>query len=80
MSVLTYTYPHKHLRKIKVTIFNHQANSQLHVWPDVTLHAEPPDYLLCIVILYVTGRVISAEGIGLISNLVVCKFRNMVIP
>ena len=30
-----YTYPHKPLRKIKVTICNHQADSPLYVWTDV---------------------------------------------
>ena len=33
--MLTHTYPHKPLRKIKVTICNHQADSPLYVWPDV---------------------------------------------
>ena len=32
---VTHTYPHKPLRKIKVTICNHQADSPLYVWPDV---------------------------------------------
>ena len=35
VSMLTHTYPHKPLRKIKVTMCNHQADSQLYVWPDV---------------------------------------------
>ena len=35
VSVLTHLYPHKPLRKIKVTIRDHQAHSQLYVWPDV---------------------------------------------
>ena len=35
VSMLTHTYPHKPLRKIKVTICNHQADSQLDVWTDV---------------------------------------------
>ena len=35
VSVLTHTYPHKLLRKIKVTICNHQVDSPLYVWPDV---------------------------------------------
>ena len=35
VSVLTHTYPHKPLRKIKVTICNHQADKPLYVWPDV---------------------------------------------
>ena len=35
MSVLTHTYPYKPLRKIKVTICNHQADSPLYVWPVV---------------------------------------------
>ena len=37
VSVLTHTctYLHKPLRKIKVTICNHQADSPLYVWPDV---------------------------------------------
>ena len=34
-SMLIHTYTHKHLMKIKVTICNHQVNSQLYVWPDV---------------------------------------------
>ena len=32
---LTYTYPNKPLRKIKVTICSDQANNPLHVWPNV---------------------------------------------
>ena len=35
VSILTHTYPHKPLRNIKVTIYNHQADRQLYVWPDV---------------------------------------------
>ena len=35
MRMLTHTYQHKPLRKIKVTICNHQADSPLYVWPDV---------------------------------------------
>ena len=35
VSMLTHTYPHKPLRKIKVTTYNHQADSRLYVWPDV---------------------------------------------
>ena len=35
VSMLTHTYPHKPPRKITVTICNHQADSPLHVWPDV---------------------------------------------
>ena len=35
VSMLTHTYPHKPLMKIKVTICNHQAGSPLYVWPDV---------------------------------------------
>ena len=35
VSMLTHTYPHKPLRKNKVTICNHQADSPLYVWPDV---------------------------------------------
>ena len=35
VSMFTHTYPHKHLRKIKVTICSHQADSPLYVWPDV---------------------------------------------
>ena len=35
VSMLIDTYPHKALRKIKVTICNHQADSQLYVWLDV---------------------------------------------
>ena len=34
-SILTHTYPHKPLRKIEVTICNHQADSPLYVWPDI---------------------------------------------
>ena len=33
--MFTHTYPHKPLRKIKVTICNHQADIPLYVWPDV---------------------------------------------
>ena len=33
--MFTHTYPHKPLRKIKVTICNHQADNPLYVWPDV---------------------------------------------
>ena len=35
VSMLTHTYPNKHLRKIKVTICNHQDGSSLYVWPNV---------------------------------------------
>ena len=35
VSMLTHIYPHKLLRRIKATICNHQADSQLCVWPDV---------------------------------------------
>ena len=35
MNMLTHTYPHKPLRKIKVTICNHQADSPLYVSSDV---------------------------------------------
>ena len=35
VNMLIHTYPHKPLRKIKVTICNHQADSPLYVWPDV---------------------------------------------
>ena len=35
VGMLTHTYPHKPLRKIKVTICNHQADSAVQVWPDV---------------------------------------------
>ena len=35
VSMLTHTYPTHTLRKIKVTICNHQADSPLYVWPDV---------------------------------------------
>ena len=35
VSMLTHTYAHKPPMKIKVTICNHQADSPLHVWPDV---------------------------------------------
>ena len=34
VSVLIHTYPHKPLTKIKVTICNHQADSQLYVRPN----------------------------------------------
>ena len=35
VSMLTHTYPHKPPRKTKVTLYNHQADSPLYVWPDV---------------------------------------------
>ena len=35
VSMLTRTYSHKPLRKMKVTICNHLADNQLFVWPDV---------------------------------------------
>ena len=35
VNMFTRTYPHKPLRKIKVTICNHQADSPLCLWPDV---------------------------------------------
>ena len=35
VSMLTHTYPHKPLKKIEVTICNHQADSPLYVWPNV---------------------------------------------
>ena len=35
VSMLTHTYPHKPIRKIKVTVCNHQADSPLYVLPDV---------------------------------------------
>ena len=35
VSMLTHTYPHKPLRKIKVVICNHQADNPLYMWPDV---------------------------------------------
>ena len=35
VSMWTHTYPHKLLRKIKVTICNHQADRSLYVWPNV---------------------------------------------
>ena len=35
VSMLTHTYPCKPLRKIEVTICNHQADSLLYMWPDV---------------------------------------------
>ena len=35
VSMLTQIYPHKPLRKIEVTICNHQADSLLSVWPNV---------------------------------------------
>ena len=34
-SMLTHMYTHQPLRKIKMTICNHQADSPLYVWPDV---------------------------------------------
>ena len=34
VSMWTHTYPHKPLRKIKVTIYNHKSDSSLYVWPD----------------------------------------------
>ena len=34
VSMLTHTYPHKPLRKIAMSICNHQADSQLYVWLD----------------------------------------------
>ena len=37
VSMLTHIYPHKPLRKIEVTICNHQADSPLYVWPDVVI-------------------------------------------
>ena len=33
--MLTHKYSHKPLRKIEVTICNHQADSPLDMWPDV---------------------------------------------
>ena len=35
VSMLTHTYPHKSLRKIKVTICNHQADNSLYVRPNI---------------------------------------------
>ena len=35
VSMLTHTYPHKPLRKIKVNISSHHGDSPLYVWPDV---------------------------------------------
>ena len=35
VSMLTHTYPHKPLRKIKMTICNDHADNPLYVWPDV---------------------------------------------
>ena len=35
VSMLAHTYPHKPLRKMKVTMCNHQADSPLYVWPDI---------------------------------------------
>ena len=35
VSMLTHTYPHKPLKKIYVTMCNHQADSPLYVWPDI---------------------------------------------
>ena len=32
VSMLTHTYPHIHLRKIKVTICNHQADSPIYLY------------------------------------------------
>ena len=37
VSMLTHTYPHKPLRKIKMTICNHQVDSPLHVWSDLVI-------------------------------------------
>ena len=35
LQMLTHIYSHKPLRKMKMTICNHQADSQLYLWPDV---------------------------------------------
>ena len=35
VSMFGHTYPHKPLRKIKMTICNHQTDSPLYVWSDV---------------------------------------------
>ena len=35
MNMLTHTYTHKHLRKIKLTICNHQGDSPFYFGPDV---------------------------------------------
>ena len=35
VSMLVHTYLHKALRKIKVNICIHQADSLLYMWPDV---------------------------------------------
>ena len=35
VSMLTHTYPHKPLRKIKAAECTHQADSPLNVWPDI---------------------------------------------
>ena len=35
VTMLTHTYSYKPLRKIKVTICNHQVNSPLYVWPGI---------------------------------------------
>ena len=35
VSMLSHIYPHKPLRKIELTICNHQADSPLYVWPNV---------------------------------------------
>ena len=35
VSMLEHTYPHKPQMKIRVTIYSHQAESLLFVWPDV---------------------------------------------
>ena len=35
VSRLTHAYPHKPQRKVKVTTYNHQADSPLCVWPNV---------------------------------------------
>ena len=34
VSMLSHIYPHKSLRKIELTICNHQADSLLYVWPN----------------------------------------------
>ena len=34
VGMLTHTYEHKTPRNIEVTIYNHQSDSPLYVWPD----------------------------------------------
>ena len=35
VNMLTHTYPHKYMRKIKVVMYNHQAGSPFYLRPDV---------------------------------------------